>query len=66
VDGLICSAGLAAAGCFIWGVVVCEGEALCIVPGLGKVVYRFLGCATLPVLVLVTAVGRAVRRVCDY
>lgn len=53
----LCASGLTAAGLFIWRVLFVEAE-----QGFG-LLPRLLGAAVLPVLLCVTALGRAARRV---
>jgi len=63
VNALIWSTGLGAAACFIWQTLLCDGEATCMPLGLIQVISKALGCAILPLLLVVTMVGRGARRV---
>ena len=62
VNALIWSSGLGAAACFIWRSLLGEQEPNCMPLGLHALLPRVLGCAMLPLLLVVTMVGRAFRR----
>ncbi len=63
VNALIWSTGLGAAACFIWHVLLCDVEPTGMPIGLVRVVSLALGCAILPLLLVVTMLGRGARRV---
>jgi hypothetical protein len=63
VNALIWSTGLGAAACFIWQATLCDVEPTCMPLGMARIVPKVLGCAMLPLLLVVTMVGRGLRRV---
>jgi hypothetical protein len=64
VNGLIWSSGLGAAAWFVWSALFGDTEPTCLPPGL-TVLPRVLAGAMLPLLVVVTIVEKAVRRVLE-
>jgi hypothetical protein len=65
VDWLICSSGLTSAACFLWRVLLCDGEASCVPVSVGGLLPRLLGVAVLPLVILATLVGKAARRLVE-
>ncbi len=65
LNGLIWSSGVGAAVYFIWRLLYCDGEANCLPIGLPLVLSRLLALVTLPVLLAVTVLARAVRWVLE-
>ena len=63
VNALIWSTGLGALACFIWHVLLCDVEPTGMPVGFVTVASRVLGCAMLPLLLVVTVLGRGTRRV---
>jgi hypothetical protein len=65
LDWFAYSSGLTSAACFIWRVVLCDGEAECPPISPGMMVPRLLGFAILPLLLVVTLLGRTARRLTE-
>jgi len=65
LNAVIWSTGLGAAVCFLWQALLCDGQPTGMPLGLVTLVSKVLGCAMLPVLLLVTLVGREARRVLE-
>ena len=63
VNALIWSTGLGALACFIWHALLCDVEPTGMPVGIVTVASRVLGCAMLPLLLVVTVLGRGTRRV---
>jgi hypothetical protein len=64
-DWLVCSSGLTSAACFIWRVLLCDGEASHLSLSPGALIPRLLGVAVLPVLLFVTVLEKAARRLVE-
>jgi len=65
LNWLVCSSGLTSIGCFIWRLMLCDGEVTCVPPSPGGLVPRLLGMAVLPLLLLVTLIEKAARRLVE-
>jgi len=62
---LIYSCGLSAVAFFFWRVLTSESEPNSLSLGIASLTSRLLAAAILPALLLVTAIGRATRRLID-
>jgi len=62
---LIWTTGLAAATCFVWRLIADEGEPALMPLSLVTVFPRLLACVLPPLLLVVTALNQAVRRVVE-
>ncbi len=64
-DWLVCSTGLTSAACLIWRVLLCDEDSSYLSLHPSVLLPRLLGVAVLPVLLLVTVLEKAARRLTE-
>jgi len=65
LDWLLCSAGITSVACLVWRVLLSDGDAAYPSLSPNTLLPRLLGVAVLPVLLVVTLLEKAARRLVE-
>ena len=65
LDWLVCSSGLASVACFVWRILLCGDDTSYLSLSSNTLIPRLLSVAVLPVLLFVTVLEKAARRLVE-